>query len=862
MENKPYNINSIRGGISPAYFIGSESSYLGSYGIEPEKKINGRISGAINPNPYEIGTSALKDNLWAIPNDQTNDIYYYNKDGDFGKIDVSGAVTEVSALSGASGNGLAYYNNYYYIATNSNIHRYGPMDDTPSLEEDWWTSIRLNDGIIQAQNDTISISYGNNTKVCQSLNKTINFKKIKLGLQNTGSDTTYSVKISIQGLDTSTVRPMGNYYGEFTYDRHEPDGEELASKTIDSPTNSMTITDIEFDEVVELSEEAVIVIETDSALTSNQAFNVMISDYGDAYPDYMMSYYDGDWNTTPALDWDTNTSSHSGEDTILHTYTIDTKDDEDISGVKVRFMVDSVTDTDWWGYKIYKNGSEIDSGSCTMVAYDSSNNEILSLQTTTSISYSDVSEDVSATDEVNIDVTITEDVSDGDVIGIHGQAVDASNDPLDARINYYHPEGPFDRYPYVYYADTSKAVDVGLYIENIDKPFRELSNETYPTIGSYEIPNHSMYVHSDNSLYFCDKNKIHRISTGDVLTIDSSDTFTVGDLIRGETSSAYGEIAVIEKLLETGTVQLNLLLVGIIGTFEDDETVKVIGGDAEGTVDGTLKEGYGNLRSDSGVLDLPNNPVSLTGIGTDIAVNAVKINSNASLYLWDTFDISFYRSIELPYETTSAMLTHNGTPYIWGGNSDGYSLAYYTGGNIEPIVYIDNGYLPLQGAVAGNHGRILWGCSQEYPESKGCVRAWGSKSKALLGLHNVISTDNQISSISDDYVFDADGVYKEGGSVDSVWRSDVISFGQPFDVSLVSIQLSRELAGADEVTVTFYYDNETNSESYEVVVDDYENRHLTFNPNVNGVQNMIIEVKFECDASVILPIKVYYNLYD
>jgi hypothetical protein len=720
MENKPYNIDSIRGGISPAYFIGSQSSYLGSYGIEPEKKINGRISGAINPNPYEISTTALKDNLWAVTNDQTNDIYYYNKDGDFGKIDVSGTVTEITALSGASGNGLAYYNNYYYIATNTDVHRYGPMDGTPALEEDWWTGIesKRNDFSIYSTSDlageSISTGAASDYAIAQSIEEEndITFKYVELLLQERDDLDTVSMEVSVR-VDDAGV----------------PSSNKLVTGTLSS---SNVLSGESSNEVADYTS---VLFELSSEIT--------------------ISAGDKRWIVLEFPDYATESYKFG---TLLS------------------------------GGNIYENGK-------VMTKKDG-------------FAWSDTG------------------LTDNDLL-------------------------------------------LNLYSDM--KGFGTLGNETYPTIGSYEIPNHSMYSHSDGAMYFTNFNygqgEVNKILTASSMKV-SGGGIEVGDFIEGQTSGTTATVLAIERDVNTSFTgskykEARMAVVNRDGAFTVGETVKNIeGGEVEVTE--ALVNGNINIGSDKSVLKLPTGykPVSLTGVGTDIAVSAVKTNSNASIYLWDTFDTSFYRSVQLPYETTSAMLTHNGTPYIWGGNSDGYSLSYYTGGNIEPIVYVDNGDLPLQGAVAGNHSRILWGCSQEYPESKGCVRAWGSKSKALQGLHNIIATNKQVSAISNDYVFDADGMHESGSSVDSVWRSDVISFGQPFDVSLVSVQLSRELVDTDKITVTFYYDNENASDAFEVVADDYESRHLTFNPNVNGVQNMIIEIKFECDASVILPIKVYYNLYD
>lgn len=51
--------------------------------------------------------------------------------------------TLVGSPVAGSGNGLAYYNNYIYIATNTNIDRYGPLNGTPAYTASVWTGATL-----------------------------------------------------------------------------------------------------------------------------------------------------------------------------------------------------------------------------------------------------------------------------------------------------------------------------------------------------------------------------------------------------------------------------------------------------------------------------------------------------------------------------------------------------------------------------------------------------------------------------------------------------------------------------------------------------------------------------------------------
>lgn len=48
-----------------------------------------------------------------------------------------------AATSTVFGNGAAYYNNYIYIATSTNVDRYGPLNNSPSLTNSVWTGATL-----------------------------------------------------------------------------------------------------------------------------------------------------------------------------------------------------------------------------------------------------------------------------------------------------------------------------------------------------------------------------------------------------------------------------------------------------------------------------------------------------------------------------------------------------------------------------------------------------------------------------------------------------------------------------------------------------------------------------------------------
>ncbi len=539
-----HSIKNILKGVAPTYYYGEAGSYLGACAIDPDIKIKGRIGGAITPNNYQLETTALKDVLWFETNDVNDNTYYYNKDGEFGYIDTSGNVSTLATLSNSSGNGFAYYNNYYYLAKDTDVARYGPLDGTPALTDNWWSA-----------QDNLS----------------------------------------------------------------------------------------------------------------------------------------------------------------------------------------------------------------------------------------------------------------------------------------------------------------------------ELNNTTYPTVGSYEIPNHPMYVHPDNQLYVADyqsQGTIHRLKMIDKMEITAvSGTFYVGEQVTGQTSSARATIFAVESG--------ELALAARIGNFTIGETIT-------GTTDGeaevvSYETGNKPILEEMNALtwSFEEYPVAMDAFGTDLLILAMKkstdINKgNSMLFIWDTFDTQgFHAAVNLPYPISTAIKTYNGIPYIWGGDSEGYSLSRYLGGEaIEPFIYVDNGILPLQGAVAAQHNRLLWGSTQTYPESRGCVWSWSSRAR-FGGLHNIASANDQVSALrpqelTGTLLISSDkGLYTSGGDYDSIWRSEMISFGRFFNISEICIPLGESITTGDTVTVTLYYDNETKTDEYEYA-DSSESNILKINPEAQGIQNFFIEIKIEGSTKIpiIMPISIEYDILD
>lgn len=116
----------------------SEGQFTESIGIDPED------DGNINPvdAPRFVNSVMPNTPLWISKEPKTGTTYIY---------DIMGSVYTANGntISGlgdlndggtASGNGMAYYDNYMYFARDTTIARYGPLDGTPTWTDDYWVT--------------------------------------------------------------------------------------------------------------------------------------------------------------------------------------------------------------------------------------------------------------------------------------------------------------------------------------------------------------------------------------------------------------------------------------------------------------------------------------------------------------------------------------------------------------------------------------------------------------------------------------------------------------------------------------------------------------------------------------------------
>lgn len=138
-------IDSILGGIATYEYASGENQYADAFGIAPDYASSNEIlfqsSGAIKPTPHsDPGSSALNSYvLWMRDNEKDGRMYMYDAVGSvYSGASGPAALGDLNDGGTASGNGMAYYDNYMYFARDTTIARYGPLNGTPSFTDDYW----------------------------------------------------------------------------------------------------------------------------------------------------------------------------------------------------------------------------------------------------------------------------------------------------------------------------------------------------------------------------------------------------------------------------------------------------------------------------------------------------------------------------------------------------------------------------------------------------------------------------------------------------------------------------------------------------------------------------------------------------
>ena len=149
MANFNFKINTVLPGHTSSDYFYQEGQFQNSIGIDPEMGVSDSTTkpcGLLRPTSMVkfSGTEITGVPMHIIPNTKTGDSYVYANDGKVhtvaSDLTMGTALNSGTALTTASANGASYYNNYAYFAKNTDIARYGPLDGSATLVQNFWTS--------------------------------------------------------------------------------------------------------------------------------------------------------------------------------------------------------------------------------------------------------------------------------------------------------------------------------------------------------------------------------------------------------------------------------------------------------------------------------------------------------------------------------------------------------------------------------------------------------------------------------------------------------------------------------------------------------------------------------------------------
>ena len=181
-------INSVLGGWAPSQNIGLESQFDSSLGIDPDMPVTDsstRTSGIIRPTATTkfSGGNITDAPLWFLTNPKDSLVYAYMKDGKIVSYsNTLASETLVGTPTSGAGNGAAYYDNYLYFTTPTDVARYGPLNGSPSLTNSYWTSSLSKTALVNTTYPTINgIQMPNHVMYYHPANNTLYFADVISG---------------------------------------------------------------------------------------------------------------------------------------------------------------------------------------------------------------------------------------------------------------------------------------------------------------------------------------------------------------------------------------------------------------------------------------------------------------------------------------------------------------------------------------------------------------------------------------------------------------------------------------------------------------------------------------------------------
>lgn len=145
----PIKINSIFEGMSPSRYFGVDGTFDQSISIDPDFPVTNsatRTSGFAVPIGMATFSGAnVTSTIVSIINDPKDTLtYIVCSNGRLISYDSSlASETLIGTVSGGVASSATYYNNYIYIYTPTNVSRYGPLNNSPTLVDSVWTGATL-----------------------------------------------------------------------------------------------------------------------------------------------------------------------------------------------------------------------------------------------------------------------------------------------------------------------------------------------------------------------------------------------------------------------------------------------------------------------------------------------------------------------------------------------------------------------------------------------------------------------------------------------------------------------------------------------------------------------------------------------
>ena len=151
MKTIIYRQENILDGKSPIWAMQGEQAthFSAAVNIDPDlspglSSTRSMPSGMIQPIGYTKFSSTLVNGapMWIMsPQKGTELVYAYLTTGRLISYTAAlGSETNIGTPTSGAGNGMAYYNNYLYLATPTDVSRYGPLDGTPAIANTFWST--------------------------------------------------------------------------------------------------------------------------------------------------------------------------------------------------------------------------------------------------------------------------------------------------------------------------------------------------------------------------------------------------------------------------------------------------------------------------------------------------------------------------------------------------------------------------------------------------------------------------------------------------------------------------------------------------------------------------------------------------